>query len=144
MLDPPVTRYMSMNPRVVAPESTLAGALQLMRRSHIRHLPVVRDGVMVGLVSDRDLGACRSVPHFDPDLVTVEEIMEKDVLVVSLPPEAASERPSRPANPIPTTTATTATAAAAGSQRRRFAPSASRRRDDGVCLLALFTDLRPG
>ena len=83
MLDPPVTRYMSMSPCIVAPESTVAAALELMRRRGIRHLPVVRDGAMLGIVSDRDLSACRAVPDFDPDLMKVEEIMEKDVLVIS-------------------------------------------------------------
>jgi acetoin utilization protein AcuB len=74
---------MSTSPFVLAPEATLAAALEMMRRRSIRHLPVMRGDQLVGIVSDRDLGECRTVPHFDPDLVTVEEIMQKDVLVVA-------------------------------------------------------------
>ena len=83
MLDPPVNRFMTTSPRVIPPESTLAAALALMHRESIRHLPVMRGDEMVGIVSDRDLCECKAVPHFDPDLVTVEEIMQKDVLVVA-------------------------------------------------------------
>jgi acetoin utilization protein AcuB len=85
VLDPPVNRYMTVTPCVIAPDATLATALEVMRRRSIRHLPVMRGDEMVGIVSDRDLCECKTVPHFDPDLVTVEEIMQKDVLVV--PPQ---------------------------------------------------------
>lgn len=39
----------------VAPEMTAAGALALCRERRIRHLPVLEDGRLVGMVSDRDL-----------------------------------------------------------------------------------------
>jgi len=40
---------------VVAPLLDLAEARKLMERCHIRHLPVVKDGRLVGILSDRDL-----------------------------------------------------------------------------------------
>jgi acetoin utilization protein AcuB len=40
---------------VVSPRTTIAEALTLSRRHRIRHLPVVEDGRLVGLVTDRDL-----------------------------------------------------------------------------------------
>jgi acetoin utilization protein AcuB len=39
----------------IASEAGLDRALLIMRSQRIRHLPVVEDGVMVGLISDRDL-----------------------------------------------------------------------------------------
>lgn len=39
----------------VSPETTVAQALGVCREHRIRHLPVVRDGRLVGLVTDRDL-----------------------------------------------------------------------------------------
>lgn len=46
-----------MTPDVItaSPETSLADALKLTRGNRIRHLPVVKDGRLVGLVTDRDL-----------------------------------------------------------------------------------------
>ncbi|MEX0893415.1 MAG: CBS and ACT domain-containing protein [Gemmatimonadota bacterium] len=38
-----------------SPDTTLAQALNLLRAKEFRHLPVLEDGALVGLVSDRDL-----------------------------------------------------------------------------------------
>ena len=40
---------------VVAPELSLAHAWRLMTRNDIRHLPVVRAGALLGMLSDRDV-----------------------------------------------------------------------------------------
>jgi CBS domain-containing protein len=40
---------------VVRPDDTIALATQIMLWSKIRHLPVVRDGQVVGLLSERDI-----------------------------------------------------------------------------------------
>jgi CBS domain-containing protein len=40
---------------VVPPEINLAAARRIMQRRHIRHLPVVKQGKLVGILSDRDL-----------------------------------------------------------------------------------------
>jgi acetoin utilization protein AcuB len=39
----------------VSPATDVLTALRLLRSHHIRHLPVVDDGALVGIVSDRDL-----------------------------------------------------------------------------------------
>jgi acetoin utilization protein AcuB len=46
-----------MQPRVVtvAPTTTLPDAIRLTNQRRIRHLPVIEDGELVGIVSDRDL-----------------------------------------------------------------------------------------
>jgi CBS domain-containing protein len=46
---------MTRDVRVVAPEVTVGVAATMMRRHHIRHLPVVDDGHLIGILSDRDL-----------------------------------------------------------------------------------------
>ena len=48
---------MTPNPITVVPETTLAPVWDLMREADIRHVPVVQAGVLVGMVSDRDLAS---------------------------------------------------------------------------------------
>jgi CBS domain-containing protein len=53
---PAVTQLMTFRPiHSVAPEATLAAAWQLMKEQRIRHLPVMRDGKVIGMLSDRDI-----------------------------------------------------------------------------------------
>jgi acetoin utilization protein AcuB len=47
---------MTPNPVTVTVEESLVDAWDLMRELDIRHVPVVQDGALVGMLSDRDLG----------------------------------------------------------------------------------------
>ena len=62
MLMPTVSRYMTRQPWTISSQSSLSDAHAVMREHAIRHLPVIDDGKLVGIVSDRDLrlsvGAC--------------------------------------------------------------------------------------
>lgn len=49
------SRLMTRDVHTVLPETTIAQAWTLMHDRGIRHLPVVQEGKLVGLVSDRDL-----------------------------------------------------------------------------------------
>jgi CBS domain-containing protein len=51
----PVSDYMTPAPEVLQPDSELADATHLMLELGIRHLPIVRGGHLVGVVSIRDL-----------------------------------------------------------------------------------------
>ena len=51
----PVSDYMTPAPEVLRPDSDLADAAHLMLELGIRHLPVVRGGRLVGVLSMRDL-----------------------------------------------------------------------------------------
>jgi acetoin utilization protein AcuB len=54
-----VQDVMSTNPVTVSPEASVAEVWDLMREHVIRHIPVLDRGVLVGMLSDRDLA------HFD-------------------------------------------------------------------------------
>ncbi len=54
-----------------------------MRRHGIRHLPVLSDGKLTGVVSDRDLHLIETLSDVDPKKILVEEAMSRDVFVVS-------------------------------------------------------------
>ena len=54
----PVSDYMTPAPEVLQPDSELADAAHRMLELGIRHLPIVRSGLLVGVLSIRDvLGA---------------------------------------------------------------------------------------
>ena len=46
---------MTPNPATVSPQTSVADVWDLMRQHAVRHMPVVERGVLVGIVSDRDL-----------------------------------------------------------------------------------------
>jgi CBS domain-containing protein len=70
--DPVTTRvedYMTPAPEVLRPDSELADAAHLMLQLGIRHLPIVRSGLLVGVLSIRDVLDAdhpRQSHHMDP------------------------------------------------------------------------------
>jgi acetoin utilization protein AcuB len=70
----------------------IVDALNLMKRERIRRAPVVKDGKMVGIVSDKDLLNASTSPttslsvwelNYLLSKITVKEVMSKKVLSVS-------------------------------------------------------------
>src|SRR3954471_12827341 len=51
----PVTDIMSHPPIVVDEFATTDEVMSILRESHIRHLPVVRDGRLVGIITPHDV-----------------------------------------------------------------------------------------
>ncbi|WP_420130379.1 CBS and ACT domain-containing protein [Longimicrobium sp.] len=62
-----VKKRMTHDPVVVSPRHSLADALRLTRERRIRHLPVVDEGVLVGIVSDRDVRTAMPSTLTEPD-----------------------------------------------------------------------------
>jgi acetoin utilization protein AcuB len=54
--------YMTADPFTVAPEDSLQRVVDLLRRRDIRSVPVLQDGRLIGIVSDRDL--CQVAPSY--------------------------------------------------------------------------------
>lgn len=67
---------------LASPEESLRTALERMRRLEVRHLPVVTDGRLAGILSDRDLllHAWSGQVHDYPDDLTVGDVMAKNVV----------------------------------------------------------------
>lgn len=86
-----VGAWMSRNPTAVGPEELARQAYFTMRREGFRHLPVVEEGRLVGMVTDRDLR--RPDLSNDPDGwnddyrlsddYTVRDLMTEKVLTAS-------------------------------------------------------------
>lgn len=50
-----VADWMTKELVTVAPDDSVSHAMHVMRERGIKHLPVVRDGVLIGVISDRDI-----------------------------------------------------------------------------------------
>ncbi|MCB2101006.1 MAG: CBS domain-containing protein [Rhodobacterales bacterium] len=54
----PVADVMTLDPATVGPDTTARAAFDKMNAGGYRHLPVVRDGKVIGVVSERLLSGC--------------------------------------------------------------------------------------
>jgi len=80
--DPSVGDVMSTSTIVVFPTTTLGEAATTCRARKIRHLPVLEDERLVGVVSDRDIREARRSGR--PESTPVGEIMTSDTISVSI------------------------------------------------------------
>ena len=80
-----VKEVMTKNPIGVESSSTLCEAYSLMQEKGIRHLPVLENGKLVGIITDRDLRLATSrlaERPFNPD-DRVEKVMSKPVQIIN-------------------------------------------------------------
>lgn len=78
-----VLERMTAGAHSIAAHQPLSAAHELMRQHDIRHLPVLRGGKLVGLVSQRDLHLVETLRDVDPKAVPVDEAMTHDVFTTS-------------------------------------------------------------
>jgi acetoin utilization protein AcuB len=77
--------WMKQKVLTLGPEASAFEALRLCRERRIRHIPVVKDERLVGIISDRDLRDA-SPPLGDPERVStmkeirLEEVMTREVI----------------------------------------------------------------
>jgi CBS domain-containing protein len=64
-LDEPIAAYMTADPVVLREDDPMAAALNKMGDGGFRHVPVVRDGRLVGLITGRDVWAWVMGHYFD-------------------------------------------------------------------------------
>jgi acetoin utilization protein AcuB len=78
MLMPPISRYMTRQPWTVRRDAPLGVAKELMQKHHVRHLPVLEAGEVVGVISERDLYLVDRLSLLDSHL-TVDDAMSVEV-----------------------------------------------------------------
>jgi acetoin utilization protein AcuB len=80
---PTVQKYMTNNTHTVGSDQQLSHAHALLREHRIRHLPVLRGGELVGMLTERDLALIETLRDVDPHKLTVEDAMSQSVFRVS-------------------------------------------------------------
>jgi acetoin utilization protein AcuB len=80
---PHIKKYMTTDVQTIGDEQPMSVAHRLMREQHIRHLPVLHQGKLVGVLTDRDLRLVETLSDVDPTKVAVSEAMTPDPYVVS-------------------------------------------------------------
>ena len=90
-----IREIMTRGPWTIGETDTLGNAQQAMSQHHVRHLPVISEGHLVGMLSERDVLATRA--HAEPDdrwwKLPVSLAMEPPETVdVAEPVEAAATR----------------------------------------------------
>ena len=76
-----VAKYMTAGPHTIGREQSLTAAKQLMHKNHVRHLPVLHAGKLVGVVSERELDLISALPGSKQ--LSVEDGMVPDVYTIS-------------------------------------------------------------
>jgi acetoin utilization protein AcuB len=80
---PTIQKYMVTMPHTIGADSSLEKAEKMMREYRIRHLPVLRGGQLVGVLSDRDVKMVETFKDVDPEKVSVEDAMSSDPYITS-------------------------------------------------------------
>jgi len=76
-----IAKYMTAGPHTIGREQSLTAAKQLMHKNHIRHLPVLHAGELVGVVSEREVDVISALPGSKQ--LSVEDAMVPDVYAIS-------------------------------------------------------------
>lgn len=75
---PQIQKYMTVVPKSIGYDQTLAQAQDFMSTLKLRHLPVLKGGKLVGILTDRDIKLVMQFKDVDPETVTVEEAYTPD------------------------------------------------------------------
>jgi CBS domain-containing protein len=84
-----VKDLMTTNPTVVKPDDTAAQAATLMKQEDCGALPVVANGKLVGIITDRDIVIRAIAGGKDPRTTPVSAVMSADPATIS--PDASDD-----------------------------------------------------
>lgn len=74
-----VSDLMSKHVEAITPDNSIRQATRKMRDLNIGSLPVVKDGQLVGMVTDRDISCFAVAMGRDPTTTSIEKIMSTDI-----------------------------------------------------------------
>jgi acetoin utilization protein AcuB len=77
-----IEEYTTRDPVVVAPDTKVEEVIAIFRKFRFRHLPVVKDGKAVGIISDRDILLAR--PMGVAGIIRAAEVMTSNPYAVEI------------------------------------------------------------
>jgi CBS domain-containing protein len=78
-----IKEVMTRDVRACAPNATVADAAKVMAQEDVGPVPIVEDGRLVGIVTDRDIVVRVVAEGRDPKATTVREIASTELVTVS-------------------------------------------------------------
>jgi acetoin utilization protein AcuB len=72
--------YMSRNPTTMLPTQSLLDAAVLMRSSGFRHIPIVNEDQLVGMISDRDIARLTPSMLLPHSAAEHNQVMEQTII----------------------------------------------------------------
>ncbi|MCC6277554.1 MAG: CBS domain-containing protein [Oligoflexia bacterium] len=80
---PPLQKFMTVQPHSIGIDQPIQKARDLMTEYKIRHLPVLKGGKIVGIITDRDIRLVMGFEGVDPEEMAVEEAYTPDPYIAS-------------------------------------------------------------
>jgi CBS domain-containing protein len=77
-----VREAMTAGVRTVTPTQSLADAAELMKSEDVGSIPVVDEGRLIGIVTDRDIVVRAVAERRGPQAVTVDEVASRELVTV--------------------------------------------------------------
>ena len=78
-----ISAYMTSSPVMLQPDEPLSAAEQIFAKHRIRHIPVVRDQTVCGVLSDREVQFVAGFSEGRTDKVKVADVMTESPFVVT-------------------------------------------------------------
>ncbi len=75
---PQVQKYMTYVPKSIGFDQPLSKAIEVMRELKVRHLPVLKGGELVGILTERDINLVMGYNDSNPQKMTVEDAYTAD------------------------------------------------------------------
>lgn len=77
-----IREVMTSDPRSIAPSTTVQEAAKLMRDADVGPIPIVENGTVAGILTDRDIVLRVVAEGKDPASTTVGEVASRDLVTV--------------------------------------------------------------
>lgn len=80
--EPKIHEFMTQQPQTIDASATVDEAKKLLSRFEVRHLPVTRNGKVVGILSEREINLVHGMDAIDPKQLLVIDISSEDPFMV--------------------------------------------------------------
>ncbi len=81
--EPTIQKFMTTDPKSIESDAKIKDAQAMMAKFKIRHLPVTRQGKVVGILSDRDIKLVGSFSEIEIDEVVVADVCQNKPYIVT-------------------------------------------------------------